>query len=106
MVSGLATVSWRDWVPVLSVISTCSALGYAIYVTFKLSKKGDIINKSIDKKCEKIVHSFDIEDIGSKTCFCRCWKSEKFPYCDGSHNKHNKETGDNVGPVVVKPKDA
>lgn len=26
----------------------------------------------------------------------------QFPYCDGSHNQHNKETGDNVGPVVIK----
>ena len=23
------------------------------------------------------------------------------PYCDGSHREHNKETGDNIGPVVV-----
>ncbi len=34
--------------------------------------------------------------------FCRCWKSNKFPYCDGSHNKHNQVTGDNVGPLIVK----
>ena len=26
----------------------------------------------------------------------------QFPYCDGSHNEHNKETGDNVGPIIVK----
>ena len=32
---------------------------------------------------------------------CRCYKSEKFPFCDGSHNSHNKETGDNAGPIVV-----
>ena len=23
--------------------------------------------------------------------------------CDGSHQKHNAETGDNVGPLVLKP---
>ena len=34
--------------------------------------------------------------------FSRCWKSKKFPYCDGSHAKHNTETGDNVGPLIVK----
>jgi len=25
----------------------------------------------------------------------------QFPYCDGAHMKHNKETGDNVGPFVL-----
>ena len=33
---------------------------------------------------------------------CRCYKSSKFPLCDGTHVKHNEETGDNVAPVVVK----
>jgi len=26
----------------------------------------------------------------------------QFPMCDGSHNEHNKKTGDNVGPLVLK----
>ena len=43
----------------------------------------------------------DIEDSGKKV-FCRCWKSKTFPYCDGSHVAHNKETGDNLGPLIVK----
>ncbi|EME27854.1 CDGSH iron sulfur domain-containing protein 2 [Galdieria sulphuraria] len=38
---------------------------------------------------------------GDRASFCRCWKSAKHPYCDGSHNKYNKETGDHVGPIVV-----
>ena len=25
----------------------------------------------------------------------------QFPYCDGSHNAHNKDTGDNVGPLKI-----
>lgn len=88
------------------MISTCTAIGYAVYVTLRPPKNSNIINKSFDKKCEKVVHTFDIEDIGTKKCFCRCWKSSKFPYCDGSHNKHNEETGDNVGPLLIKQKDA
>lgn len=31
----------------------------------------------------------------------RCWRTGKWPYCDGAHVKHNKETGDNVGPLVI-----
>jgi hypothetical protein len=23
------------------------------------------------------------------------------PYCDGAHAKHNADTGDNVGPLIV-----
>jgi len=25
----------------------------------------------------------------------------QFPKCDGAHMKHNKETGDNCGPIIV-----
>lgn len=38
---------------------------------------------------------------GQKVALCRCYRSAKFPYCDGSHIKHNEETGDNIAPVVV-----
>lgn len=40
-------------------------------------------------------------DNSEKVAFCRCWQSQNFPYCDGSHRKVNEETGSNVGPVVV-----
>lgn len=29
----------------------------------------------------------------------------QWPYCDGSHGAFNKETGDNVGPAVIKHKE-
>ncbi len=38
---------------------------------------------------------------GKRVAFCRCWQSEKFPYCDGTHRKVNEKGGDHVGPVVV-----
>uniref|UniRef100_A0A8C1FLZ8 CDGSH iron-sulfur domain-containing protein 2 n=1 Tax=Cyprinus carpio carpio TaxID=630221 RepID=A0A8C1FLZ8_CYPCA len=62
------------------------------------------VNMSIDKDSPKVVHSFDMEDIGNKAVYCRCWRSKKFPYCDGAHTKHNEETGDNVGPLIIKKK--
>ncbi|XP_061092045.1 CDGSH iron-sulfur domain-containing protein 1 [Conger conger] len=64
-------------------------------------EKDDRINKTIDKDVSKVVHNFNVEDLGSKVAFCRCWKSKKFPYCDGSHGLHNRMTGDNVGPLII-----
>ncbi len=40
--------------------------------------------------------------VGQTVAICRCWQSEKFPYCDGTHRKINAETGDKVGPAIVK----
>ncbi|XP_035524680.1 CDGSH iron-sulfur domain-containing protein 1 [Morone saxatilis] len=75
------------------------------YLSGRSCKKG-LVNTSISKDSPKVVHSFDMEDIGTKAVYCRCWKSKKFPFCDGAHTKHNEETGDNVGPLIIKKKDA
>ena len=40
-------------------------------------------------------------EAGKKKVYCRCWQSGTFPVCDGTHMEHNKETGDNVGPLIV-----
>lgn len=98
----------RDTVlPYLPWVGTALALGFSLFVYRSLGKlKRGRVNFEIDMSNPKIVNSVDIEDIGNKAVFCRCWKSKKFPYCDGSHNKHNEECGDNVGPLVVKRKDA
>ncbi|WIA15214.1 hypothetical protein OEZ85_001892 [Tetradesmus obliquus] len=59
------------------------------------------INAGIKKDVDKVVDMLKAEDLPKKAVFCRCWKSKKFPYCDGAHAKHNTETGDNVGPLIV-----
>jgi CDGSH-type Zn-finger protein len=38
----------------------------------------------------QVVDMLKVEDMPKKTVFCRCWKSKKFPYCDGAHAKHNQ----------------
>lgn len=162
-------------VPV-AVISAVGGFLVSQYLNRRCCKKG-LVNTCISKDSPKVVHSFDMEDIGSKAVYCRCWKSKKvrppsrrsssaerldisntcigkiisfttghthtnsdfrnsniravllstkgkfdksncvfpsnvvqlwlqFPYCDGSHSKHNDETGDNVGPLIIKKKDA
>lgn len=68
-----------------------------------------VVNVEIKKSEAKVVDVVDCGEIENlaqfkdgKLVMCRCWRSEKFPYCDGSHAKHNAETGDNVGPLIVK----
>ncbi|XP_026774511.1 CDGSH iron-sulfur domain-containing protein 1 isoform X2 [Pangasianodon hypophthalmus] len=75
------------------------------YFSSRSDSKGKV-NLEINKDSAKVVHSFDIEDISKKAVYCRCWRSKKFPYCDGAHTKHNEETGDNVGPLIIKRRDA
>uniref|UniRef100_A0A183CTC9 ZnF_CDGSH domain-containing protein n=1 Tax=Globodera pallida TaxID=36090 RepID=A0A183CTC9_GLOPA len=58
-------------------------------------------NKRVQLDKDKVVDTLELEDIGQMKAFCRCWQSKKFPYCDGTHNAHNKETGDNVGPLII-----
>lgn len=91
-------------VPV-AVVAAAGGFLVSHYLSGRSCKKG-LVNTSISKDSPKVVHSFDMEDIGTKAVYCRCWKSKKFPYCDGAHAKHNEETGDNVGPLIIKKKDA
>jgi CDGSH-type Zn-finger protein len=72
------------------------------------AEKPKRINEKVKLESEKVVDTLKCPDIetmeackAGKVVMCRCWKSEKFPYCDGAHNKHNQETGDNVGPLIV-----
>lgn len=58
------------------------------------------INNKITPEVPKVVTKEDLK-AGDKKVYCRCWLSGTFPLCDGTHAKHNEETGDNVGPLIV-----
>lgn len=88
-----------------SVWRLIPALVAAAAVGFLVGRRSaNKVNRSVDKANPKVVHLVDVEDIADKKSYCRCWRSQKFPLCDGSHNKHNELTGDNVGPLVIKHK--
>lgn len=59
------------------------------------------INNKIDLDSPKVATMEKFAKDNEKKVYCRCWKSETFPLCDGSHMKHNKEFEDNVGPLIV-----
>mmetsp|Transcript_69193 Transcript_69193/g.156928 ORF Transcript_69193/g.156928 Transcript_69193/m.156928 type:complete len:100 (-) Transcript_69193:149-448(-) len=79
----------------------------AVVAVLKVLKPAPI-NPCIKKECDKCVHNFAVTEIeelkksDGKVVYCRCWRSKSFPYCDGSHAAHNKLTGDNVGPLIIK----
>jgi CDGSH-type Zn-finger protein len=72
------------------------------------SKKAPRVNHKVKLDSAKVVDTVKCADMETyaqykdgKVVMCRCWKSEKFPYCDGAHTKHNEQTGDNVGPLII-----
>ncbi|XP_074647673.1 CDGSH iron-sulfur domain-containing protein 2-like [Tubulanus polymorphus] len=108
-ISDIAEMSGQDWMRLLPFLGIVSFLTYAtvrVFIPNQSSTAEDPrskwVNEDIQKDCPKVADVMNIEDLGNKTAYCRCWKSKKFPYCDGSHTAHNKATGDNVGPVVLK----
>ncbi|OBS68594.1 hypothetical protein A6R68_02865 [Neotoma lepida] len=97
-----------EWIAAVTFAAGTAALGYLAYKKFyvKDNRTKAMVNLQIQKDNPKVVHAFDMEDLGDKAVYCRCWRSKKFPFCDGSHIKHNEETGDNVGPLIIKKKEA
>ncbi|KAL8600628.1 hypothetical protein ACOMHN_030284 [Nucella lapillus] len=107
-IGGLAKLSSQEWLSLVPFVGTVSLLVYVTVLAFKPQPKpkDTEVNLKIQKESSKVVNMVDIEDLGDKISYCRCWRSKKFPLCDGSHNKHNEDTNDNVGPLVLRRKEA
>ncbi|ELU15618.1 hypothetical protein CAPTEDRAFT_148927, partial [Capitella teleta] len=107
-VDGLAKLKGDDFVLLAPFFLAVIFIVYAIVKLLlpKPSPPPPICNPAIKKESPKVADLVEIEDLAKeKISYCRCWRSSKFPYCDGTHNKHNETTGDNVGPLVLKRKE-
>ncbi|KAK7082343.1 CDGSH iron-sulfur domain-containing protein 2 [Halocaridina rubra] len=104
-------LSGSDWASLIPFGVACAAIGFGTKLILDnnlefLKGKPSKVNLSVKKTEGKVVDTVDMEDIGKQAVFCRCWRSKKFPYCDGSHNAHNEKCGDNVGPLIIKKKES
>lgn len=108
MSSNSVNMSKAELAAAISLTAGATAIGILLFQKFNSKGKSTKpkVNLDLQKDNPKVVHAMDIEDLGEKAVYCRCWRSKKFPYCDGAHAKHNQETGDNVGPLIIKRKEA
>lgn len=104
--TGWFKLGFKDWLSLIPPTAALVGVGYVSYLAFcPVSQRcRQQCNKSVRKNEAKVVDMVDVEDIAEKAAFCRCWRTKNWPYCDGSHAKHNELTGDNVGPLIVKKK--
>lgn len=106
---GWTRLTGDQWLELAPLLATLLALVLVhvmlLFGGSSVPKGGAWVNKHLRKEEQKVVDRISVADISgsekSPVAFCRCYKSSKFPYCDGSHNAHNKKTGDNAGPLLV-----
>ncbi|KAJ8388233.1 hypothetical protein AAFF_G00136040 [Aldrovandia affinis] len=73
------TLSKAELIALVSLTVGTAAVGALVYKTF-FSKKTNCkskVNLDLQKDNPKVVHAFDIEDLGDKAVYCRCWRSKK-----------------------------
>ncbi|RXM36361.1 Inositol polyphosphate multikinase [Acipenser ruthenus] len=73
------SMSKAELIAAISLTAGAAAIGYMAYKTFMSKEKccKTRVNLEIQKDNPKVVHAFDIEDLGDKAVYCRCWRSKK-----------------------------
>ncbi|XP_054937069.1 CDGSH iron-sulfur domain-containing protein 1 isoform X3 [Physeter macrocephalus] len=72
--------NWAEWIAAVTIAAGTAAVGYLAYKRFyvKDHRNKSMVNPHIQKDNPKVVHAFDMEDLGDKAVYCRCWRSKKF----------------------------
>ncbi|CAI8041213.1 CDGSH iron-sulfur domain-containing protein 2, partial [Geodia barretti] len=114
--AGFAELTRDQWLQLVPFILFLFVILYLLLSPFlgvltQRKERRPKVNRRQKLSDLKVIDNFDMEDLDKrmkekdgKVSFCRCWKSSTFPYCDGTHGTHNKETGDNVGPLNLRLK--
>ena len=73
--------SVKNWIHLISFSAAAGGLGYLavkpFYEKYYGTPKDEVINLTISKEKTKVYDIIDVEDLGEKTNFCRCWRSKK-----------------------------
>uniref|UniRef100_A0A3B3QXG3 CDGSH iron sulfur domain 1 n=1 Tax=Paramormyrops kingsleyae TaxID=1676925 RepID=A0A3B3QXG3_9TELE len=81
------SMSKAEWIAAISLAAGTTAVGILVYKTFFSKDKccKSKVNLDLQKDNPKVVHAFDIEDLGDKAVYCRCWRSKKVMMMQGYH---------------------
>ena len=79
---GFLKLSGSEWVQLVPFVVTTSVVVYLVVSALLPSRPPkkpdqDWVNKTVQKEKNKVADVIQIEDLGDKTAFCRCWKSKK-----------------------------
>ena len=79
---GFVKLSGNEWVQLVPFVVTTSVVVYLVVSALLPSKPPkkpdeDWVNKTVQKDKDKVADVIQIEDLGEKVAFCRCWKSKK-----------------------------
>ena len=80
--AGFAALNRAEWLELLPFFIFILILLYLVFSPFlnfvtRPKQPRPKINKKIKKNEPKVADKFNIEDLGDKAAFCRCWKSSK-----------------------------
>lgn len=77
-------LSVKDWAHLVSFTAVVGGAGYfalkPYYDKYQGIQEDKIMNFNIEKSKDKVYDIIDVEDLGEKTNFCRCWRSKRVSY--------------------------
>lgn len=69
-----------DWIALIPFVGTVSLIAYVTVKAFQPKPPVEMkprCNLKIQKEVQKVVNIVDIEEIGEKVSYCRCWRSKR-----------------------------